>query len=139
MGKILGIDYGIIMTGLSITDNKKIFAFGLKTIFTKDIFIFLREIFYLENIEKIVIGDPKTLYNKSNEIEKNIKNFMYKFRKKYPKIPIRRLDERFTSKIAYNTIINSGINRKKRKNKTILNKISSIIILQSFLKLYNNK
>ncbi|WP_185873988.1 Holliday junction resolvase RuvX [Blattabacterium cuenoti] len=133
MTKILGIDYGKIITGLSITDNKKIFSFGLTAIFTKNLMNFLDIIMYNSPIEKIVIGLPKTLQNKNSALEKYIKKFIYKFHKKYPNIIIERLDERFTSKMAFITMIELGLKKKQRRNKGILNQISATIILQSYL------
>ncbi|WP_185850531.1 Holliday junction resolvase RuvX [Blattabacterium cuenoti] len=134
MSKILGIDYGKKMTGLSITDSKKKFAFGLDVVHTNKLMNFLKS-FKIENsIEKIVIGLPKNLNNEEFSIEKYIKKFIFKFRLQYPRIRIDRLDERFTSKIAFHAMIESGIKKKKRRKKEILHKISAIIILQSYLK-----
>lgn len=134
MSKILGIDYGKKMTGLSITDSKKKFAFGLDVIPTNKLMNFLKS-FKIENsIEKIVIGLPKNLNNEEFSIEKYIKKFIFKFRLQYPRIRIDRLDERFTSKIAFHAMIESGVKKKKRRKKEILHKISAIIILQSYLK-----
>ncbi|WP_341665860.1 Holliday junction resolvase RuvX [Blattabacterium cuenoti] len=134
MSKILGIDYGKIMTGLSITDAKQIFAFGLDSVPTKNLMIFLESFLVCEKIEKIVVGLPKKLNNQKEVlIETEIQKFLNKFHIKYPKIIIKRLDERFTSKIAFATMIKLGLKRKKRRKKVILNQISATIILQSYL------
>ncbi len=134
MSKILGIDYGKIMTGLSITDAKKIFAFGLDSVLTKNLMNFLESFLVRENIEKIVVGLPKKLNNQKEVlIETEIQKFLKKFHIKYPNIIIKRLDERFTSKIAFATMIKLGLKRKKRRKKVILNQISATIILQSYL------
>ncbi|WP_185869759.1 Holliday junction resolvase RuvX [Blattabacterium cuenoti] len=133
MAKILGIDYGKVITGLSITDTKQIFAFGLNALPTKKLMIFLESFFYHEHIEKIVIGLPKKLNNKKEFLEKNIQKFIKKIRIKYPKIIIERIDERFTSKIAFQAMIKLGLKKKKRKKKEILNQISATLILQSYL------
>ncbi|WP_341657727.1 Holliday junction resolvase RuvX [Blattabacterium cuenoti] len=134
MSKILGIDYGKIMTGLSITDAKKIFAFGLDSVLTKNLMNFLESFLVRENIEKIVVGLPKKLNNQKEVlIETEIQKFLKKFHIKYPNIIIKRLDERFTSKIAFSTMIKLGLKRKKRRKKVILNQISATIILQSYL------
>ncbi|WP_341655919.1 Holliday junction resolvase RuvX [Blattabacterium cuenoti] len=134
MSKILGIDYGKIMTGLSITDAKQIFAFGLDTVPTKNLMIFLESFLDREKIEKIVVGLPKKLNNQKEVlIETEIQKFINRFHIKYPKIIIKRLDERFTSKIAFDTMIKLGLKRKKRRKKVILNQISATIILQSYL------
>ncbi|WP_341657178.1 Holliday junction resolvase RuvX [Blattabacterium cuenoti] len=134
MSKILGIDYGKIITGLSITDSKKIFAFGLNSVPTKNLMNFLESFLDREKIEKIVVGLPKKLNNQKEVlIETEIQKFLKKFHIKYPKIIIKRLDERFTSKIAFATMIKLGLKRKKRRKKVILNQISATIILQSYL------
>ncbi|AWU44035.1 Holliday junction resolvase RuvX [Blattabacterium sp. (Cryptocercus kyebangensis)] len=133
MKKILGIDYGKVITGLSISDSSKVFSFGLEAIPTKKLMNFLDIFIVNEQIEKIVIGLPKTLNNKNSFIEKYIQKFIYNFHRKYPKILIDRLDERFTSKIAFYTMIELGIKKKKRRKKNILNKISATLILQSYL------
>ncbi|WP_185860868.1 Holliday junction resolvase RuvX [Blattabacterium cuenoti] len=134
MGKILGIDYGKIITGLSITDDQKIFAFGLNAVPTKNLMNFLKYFLVDEKIEKIVIGLPKKLNNKKEVlIETEIQKFMNKFHIRYPHIMIERLDERFTSKMAFYTMIKLGLKRKKRRKKVILNQISATIILQSYL------
>ncbi|BAM99474.1 Holliday junction resolvase RuvX [Blattabacterium cuenoti] len=134
MSKILGIDYGKIMTGLSITDDKKIFAFGLNSVPTKNLMNFLESFLVYEKIEKIVVGLPKKLNNQKEVlIETEIQKFLKKFHIKYPEIRIKRLDERFTSKMAFDTMIKLGLKRKKRKKKVILNQISATIILQSYL------
>ncbi|AER40505.1 MAG: Holliday junction resolvase RuvX [Flavobacteriales bacterium] len=133
MKKILGIDYGEVITGLSITDSSQEFAFGLKAIPTNKLMNFLDIFIDHERIKKIVIGLPKTFNNKEFLIEKSIKKFIYKFQRKHPKIIIDRLDERLTSKMAFHTMIKLGLKKKKRRKKEILNKISAILILQSYL------
>ncbi|QIK16811.1 Holliday junction resolvase RuvX [Blattabacterium sp. DPU] len=140
MSKILGIDYGKIITGLSITDSQKIFAFGLNAIPTQDLMNFFKCFLVYEKIEKIVVGLPKKLNNqKEILVEIEIQKFIKKFHIKYPKIRIERLDERFTSKIAFSTMIKLGLKKKKRREKIILNQISATIILQSYLTLTNPK
>ncbi|WP_317168513.1 Holliday junction resolvase RuvX [Blattabacterium cuenoti] len=131
--KILGIDYGKVMTGVSITDSKQIFAFGIDSVLTKDLMIFLDTLMKTNQIEIIVIGLPKTLNNKIFSIEKLIQKFIFKFLKKYPNIMIERLDERFTSKIAFQAMIDLGLTKKHNNKKTILHKISATLILQSYL------
>ncbi|WP_185860043.1 Holliday junction resolvase RuvX [Blattabacterium cuenoti] len=133
MTRILGIDYGKVITGLSITDPLQKFAFGLNSILTKNLMSFLVSFLANEPIKKIVIGLPKTLNNKNALIEKSIQNFISEFHKKNPKIRIDRIDERFTSKMAFYTMIELGLKRKKRRQKEIINKISATIILQSYL------
>ncbi|WP_185858106.1 Holliday junction resolvase RuvX [Blattabacterium cuenoti] len=134
MSKILGIDYGKTITGLSISDEKKIFAFGLGAVPTKNLMKFFKNFFLHEEIEKIVVGLPIKLNNqKEILIEIEIQKFIRKFHIKYPKIIVERLDERFTSKIAFDTMIKLGLKQKKRRKKVILNQISATIILQSYI------
>ncbi|WP_317168031.1 RuvX/YqgF family protein [Blattabacterium cuenoti] len=118
MAKILGIDYGKVITGLSITDNEQIFAFGLDAIPTKKLMNFLKSFLSHEKIDEIVIGLPKRLNNqKETLIETDIQIFINKFRIRYPHILIKRLDERFTSKMAFNTMIELGLKKKKEEKK----------------------
>ncbi|WP_185868631.1 RuvX/YqgF family protein [Blattabacterium cuenoti] len=135
MGKILGIDYGTVMTGLSITDEQKIFSFGLISLYTEKLFIFLDPFLCTENIEKIVIGCPRKWNNKKEiNLEKKIIKFIHIFHTKFPNIDIERIDERFTSKMAFYSMIELGFKKKQRKEKKILHTISATIILQSYLK-----
>lgn len=131
MSKILGIDYGKKRTGIAITDSLKIFSLSLDTIPSTKLMIFLEKILFKEKIDEIVIGLPKKFNNKNFPIEKEIKNLIFKIHKNYPKLIIKRIDERFTTKIALRSLIELKL--KKRKNKNIINKISATIILQSYL------
>lgn len=132
MYKILSIDYGIKRTGIAITDSNRIIASGLKGIMTKDILYYIDKILSIENIKIIVIGLPLDLKNKICFIEIHIQKFIFKLKKKYPYINIERIDERYTSKLASKAISNYPY--KKKRNKNLLNIVSAIIILQSFLK-----
>ncbi|WP_185851133.1 Holliday junction resolvase RuvX [Blattabacterium cuenoti] len=133
MTKILGIDYGKVITGLSISDTYEVFSFGLKAVPTKELMSFLDYFVEKKKIKKIVIGLPKTLNNKISKIEKEIQGIISKLKEKHPKIIIDRIDERFTSKIALSTMIELGLRKKKRRKKMLLNKISAVLILQSYL------
>ncbi|WP_238785462.1 peptide deformylase [Blattabacterium cuenoti] len=134
MSKILGIDYGKIMTGLSITDKNKIFAFGLKSILTKDLMFFLKSIIYNEKIEKLVIGLPKKLNNKIELLlEKKIKKFIKEFKKLYPSISISRIDERLTSKISIQYMILMKLKSKKKKKNRIKKGRVTTAMLNSIL------
>ncbi|HZD84150.1 MAG TPA: Holliday junction resolvase RuvX [Candidatus Angelobacter sp.] len=130
MSKILGIDYGVKRTGISITDEFNFIACGLTTVPTKKLFYFLNEYFKKESIKKIVLGLPRTELS----LEKVIQKFINEFRKKHSEeLTIVRIDECFTSKLAKYTIAKSYLKRKKRMDKSIVDKISAAIILQSFL------
>jgi putative Holliday junction resolvase len=133
MAKILALDYGKVRTGVAVTDELQIIASGLKTVETKFLFNFLSDYFKNESVESIVLGEPKQMNFEVSESEVLIQKFITKFKKIYPKIPIVRVDERFTSKIAFQTMIDSGLGKKKRQNKALVDEISATIILQSYL------
>ena len=133
MSKIISIDYGLKRIGIAITDELKMFAFGLTTVSNFDIISFLKKTINEEEVDTIVIGKPLQSNNNPSEIEDQILLFIKKLKKIFPKIIITRYDERFTSLIAKQTISNSGINKKKRMNKSLVDKISATIILQSYL------
>lgn len=130
IGKIIGLDYGKKRIGIAETDDQQIIATGLTTIATSQIFNFLNIFFDKNYVENIVIGIPKTLSGKLNLIELDILIFLKKFKKKFPKINIIRIDERFTSKIAIQVLSLIGISSKK---KSLIDKISAVLILQSYL------
>ena len=137
MGKFLGIDYGKKRIGLSITDDNKIISSPLDTVSNVDIFNFLDNFLQKEDIELIVIGMPKRLDNTDNLISKEIHIFSKKITKKF-QIPIRFVDERYTSKIASTIIINSHLKKMKRRDKTIVDKVSASLILETYLSLIKN-
>tara|TARA_B100000929_G_scaffold220305_1_gene176817 strand:+ start:361 stop:771 length:411 start_codon:yes stop_codon:yes gene_type:complete len=133
MSKIISIDYGLKRIGIAITDELRIFAFGLTTVSNFEIIPFLKKTINEEQVDTIVIGKPLKFNNNPSELEDQILLFIKKLKKIFPKIIITRYDERFTSSIAKQTISNSGINKKKRMNKNLVDKISATIILQSYL------
>ena len=134
MGKILAIDYGEKRIGLAVTDDMKMIAFGLTTVATAEIFEYLADYISKEKVETIVVGEPKQMDNTASESEVHIAPFLVKLAEKFPTIPIKRHDERFTSKMAFQTMIDSGLKKKQRKNKALIDEISATIILQDFLK-----
>ena len=133
MGKILAIDFGKKRIGLAITDSEKIIASPLKTVANKDIFSFLKKFLINEDIECIVLGDPKTKRNHQNELIKDLERFHNKIKNKF-KIPVHFIDERFTSKIAYRIILASNIKKMKRRDKSLVDKVSASLILETYLK-----
>jgi len=133
MSRILAIDYGIKKTGIAITDELQLIASGLTTVPSKEIFIFLKKYFENEHVTLILVGEPKTLSNKPSESEKIIAPFVKKLKNVFPTIEIKRIDERFTSKLAFQTMIDSGLKKKQRQNKELIDEISATIILQSYL------
>ncbi|APQ18275.1 Holliday junction resolvase RuvX [Maribacter hydrothermalis] len=134
MGKILAIDYGVKRIGLAVTDDMKMIAFGLTTVSTTEVFAFLSDYITKEKVELIVVGEPKQMDNTASESEMYIKPFLKKLEEQFPTVPIKRHDERFTSKMAFKTMLDSGLKKKQRKNKALIDEISATIILQDFLK-----
>lgn len=133
MGRILSIDFGTKRTGIAITDELKIIASGLKTIPTTELFFFLKEYIGSEKVETVVVGEPKQKDGTHSEVEVEIKKFILKFSEIFPNMKIVRMDERFTSKMAFQTMIDSGLNKKQRRNKALIDEISATIILQDYL------
>ena len=133
MSKYLGVDFGLKRIGLSITDQEKIFAFPLTTIKYDNAFNFFKDLFLKETVSKVIIGYPKRLSGVDSDIESSIKIFIKKFKKQFPAIEIERFDERFTSKLASKAIVSSGLGKKKRSDKSLIDKVSAAIILQDYL------
>ena len=133
MGRILALDYGKVRTGIAVTDELQIIASGLTTVDTKDLLNFLRKFVQEEKVEKFVVGEPKQMNNLPSESEELIKPFLRTLEGVFPKIPVERQDERFTSKMAFQTMIDSGLNKKQRRNKALVDEISATIILQAYL------
>ena len=133
MGRILAIDYGTKRTGLAITDEMQIIASGLSTVETRELLTFLKEYVAKEKVEKFVVGLPKQMDNTASESEVYIQKFLIQLAKAIPDIPVDRVDERFTSKMAFQTMIDSGLKKKQRRNKALIDEISATLILQSYL------
>ncbi|RKF03952.1 putative Holliday junction resolvase [Tenacibaculum lutimaris] len=133
MGRILAIDFGKKRTGISVTDELQIIASGLTTVNTSELITFLKEYTQKENVELFLVGKPKQMDNSDSESEVLILPFLEKLEKAIPSIPIKRVDERFTSKMAFQTMIDSGLKKKQRQNKALVDEISATIILQSYL------
>lgn len=133
MGRILAIDFGVKRTGIAVTDEMQIIASGLTTVDTKELMTFLTDYTEKENVELFLVGLPKQMNNEASESEKFIAPFISKLEKKIPQIPIKRIDERFTSKMAFQTMIDSGLKKKQRQNKALIDEISATLILQSYL------
>lgn len=133
MAQILAIDYGKVRTGLAVTDDMQIIASGLTTVPTKELLDFLKHYTTKESVELFLVGEPKQMNNEASESEALITPFISKLRTFFPEIPIKRVDERFTSKMAMQTMIDSGLKKKQRQNKALIDEISATIILQSYL------
>jgi len=133
MARILALDFGVKRTGIAVTDDLQIIASGLTTVETKHLITFLHTYFKKEDVESVVIGEPKQLNNEVSQSESSIQSFLEKFNKEFQNMQVIRVDERFTSKMAFQTMIDSGLGKKKRQNKALVDEISATIILQSYL------
>ncbi|MEG9328828.1 Holliday junction resolvase RuvX [Salinimicrobium catena] len=133
MARILALDFGTKRTGIAVTDELQIIASGLTTVPTSELLQFLEKYFSEEDVELVLLGEPKQMNNTASESEVNISEFLKKFTKKFPQKKVERVDERFTSKMAFQTMIDSGLKKKQRKNKALVDEISATIILQSYL------
>ena len=133
MARILAIDFGKKRTGIAVTDELQIIASGLTTINTEELISFLTTYISKNKVALFLVGKPKQMNNTDSESEALIAPFLKKLENKIPQIPFLRIDERFTSKMAFQTMIDSGMNKKQRRNKAMVDEISATIILQSYL------
>lgn len=133
MGRILAIDYGTKRTGIAITDELQLIASGLTTVFTNELIPFLRDYFASEKVELVLVGEPTQKDGTPSGVEEEIQKFLKKFSKIFPKFEVKRVDERYTSKMAFQTMIDSGLKKKQRRNKALIDEISATIILQEYL------
>ncbi len=133
MGRILALDHGKKRTGIAVTDELQLIASGLTTVRTHDLIIFLKKYLNDEDVDCIVVGEPKQMNNTPSESEALIKPFLKQLSKTFPEMPIERQDERFTSKMAFQTMIDSGLKKKQRRDKALVDEISATIILQAYL------
>ena len=133
MAQILALDYGKARCGLAATDDFQMIASGLETVATKDIFTFFAKYFSQNKVETLVVGLPTDLKGNLSAVEEDIQAFLTKFSNEFPEIEIKRLDERFTSKMASFFISQSGKTKKKREEKGLIDKVSATILLQNFL------
>lgn len=133
MPRIVAIDYGIKRTGIAVTDELQIIASGLTTVPSETIMVFLKDYFSKENVAKVLIGEPKQMNGQPSESAAIIEQFVAKFTKEFPEMKVERVDERFTSKMAFQTMIDSGLKKKQRQNKALIDEIAATIILQDYL------
>lgn len=133
MAKVIAIDYGSKRVGVAVTDDLQIIASGLTTVHSKDIVQFLEDYINKNEVECIVVGEAKDLKNNPSESARFIEPFVVHLHRKFKGIRIERIDERFTSKMAFQTMIDSGLSKKARQNKALIDEISATIILQSYL------
>jgi putative Holliday junction resolvase len=134
MGRILAIDYGLKRTGLAVTDPLRIIATALDTVETVGLIDYLKKYFQKEAVSKVVIGLPRQMDNTDSQIAPEVRKFVKTFESTFPEIPIQTVDERFTSKMAQQAMISGGMKKKDRQVKGNVDKISAVLILQSFMK-----
>jgi putative holliday junction resolvase len=133
MGRILAIDYGLKRTGIAVTDPLRIIATPLETVATANLFEFLTNYLQKENVDEFVVGMPKTLSNEDSEIAPTVRKFVENLKLKFPEKSVHLADERFTSSMAMQAMIDGGMKKKDRQVKSNVDKISATIILQSFI------
>ncbi len=129
----MAIDYGLRRTGLAVTDTLQMIANGLTTVATADLVSFIQNYVKKEPVERFVVGLPKQMNNEPSESMKQIEPFVAKLKKELPEIPVEYLDERFTSVLAHKAMLEGGMKKMKRRDKAIVDEISAVIILQSYL------
>lgn len=137
MARILSIDYGKKRTGLAVTDPLQIIPNGLATVATSTLIDFLKDYLSRESVERVVIGEPRQMNGEASENLARVQQFVARFKKLFPTVPIESYDERFTSVLAHRAIIDSGIGKKARRNKALVDEISATIILQDYLQMRN--
>lgn len=138
MARILAIDYGRKRVGIAVTDPMQIIANGLDTVATKDLIDYLVKYTQQEEVELFVVGYPKQMNNEDSESVKYLKPFLGLLKNKFPNIPIELVDERFTSKMAFQSMIDGGLKKKQRQDKAMIDKVSATIILQSYMEKKRN-
>lgn len=137
MARILSIDYGKKRTGLAVTDPLQIIPNGLATVATSTLIDFLKDYLSRESVERVVIGEPRQMNGEASENLARVQQFVARFKKLFPTLPIEFYDERFTSVLAHRAIIDSGIGKKARRNRALVDEISATIILQDYLQMRN--
>ena len=137
MARILAIDYGGKRTGIAVTDPLQICANGLDTVATTDLFDFLERYTQAEEVEQFVVGEPLNMDGTPTHNTQPVYNFVKKLKAKYPTIPVALIDERMTSKQAKQIIFDAGVKKKKRRDKSLIDKVSAVVILQDYMQMNN--
>ena len=139
MARIMAIDYGTKRCGIAVTDPLQLISSGLSTIHSKDLIVFLKQYFSKEAVECVVVGEPKQMNNEPSQSAEHVNIFLIKFKKEFPDMKLERMDERFTSKLAFQTMIDGGLKKQQRRNKALVDEISATLILQSYMEAMKNK
>jgi len=134
MPRILSIDYGLKRTGLAVTDPLQIIATGLTTVESKQLIPFLKDYFAREEIELIIIGEPKNWDDTDTHATPLVEKIIKQLEKNFPKIPIKKVDERYTSKMAKDAMLEMGLKKMQRRNKKLVDEIAATILLQEYLR-----
>jgi putative pre-16S rRNA nuclease len=132
--RILSIDYGLKRTGLAVTDPLQIIATGLTTVESKQLIPFLKDYFAREEVELIIIGEPKNWDDTDTHATPLVEKIINQLEKNFPKIPIKRVDERYTSKMAKDAMLEMGLKKMQRRNKKLVDEIAATILLQEYLR-----
>ncbi len=133
MGRILAIDYGRKRTGVAVTDPLQMIANGLDTVPSGELIAYLQSYLSKESVERFVVGQPKQMNNQPSENMQYVKAFVTQLQKAFPTTPVEYFDERFTSVLAHRAMLDGGLKKKKRQEKALVDEISAVIILQSYL------
>ena len=139
MGRILAIDFGQKRSGLAVTDPLQMIANGLETISSKDLIDYILDYLKQEDVECIVVGEPKDMSNQNSDSARFVEPFVRRLRTALPNMTIERFDERFTSKIAFQSMLDAGLSKKRRRDKALVDTISATIILQSYMDFRRNR
>ena len=134
MARILSIDYGLKRTGIAVTDPLQIIATGLTTVESRQLIPFLKDYFSGEAVELIIIGEPKNMDDSDTHATPLVEKCIKELQKNFPAIPIKKVDERFTSKMASQAMIDMGLKKKQRRNKALVDEIAATILLQEYLR-----
>lgn len=129
----MAIDYGTKRVGIAVTDPNKIIATALDTVHSKDIIAYLKAYFTSQEVECVVVGEPRQMDNTASEVTPQVEQFVKALKKAFPEMQVARFDERFTSKMAQQAILMSGVKKMERRNKSLIDQTSAVIILQSYM------
>lgn len=138
MARILSIDYGKKRTGLAVTDPLQLIAGGLATVSTSELFDWLKNYIAHESVERIVIGEPRQPNGQPSENLARVQQFVNRWRKAVPEIPVEYYDERFTSVLAHQAMLDGGLRKKARQDKALVDEISATIILEDYMRSRRN-
>jgi len=139
MARILSIDYGLKRTGIAVTDPLQIIATGLTTIASPELIRFLKDYFSKNEVELVIIGEPKNMDDSDTHATPLVRNVIKKLKKEFPQMPIRTVDERFSSKMASQAMIDMGMKKMQRRNKALVDEIAATILLQEYLRSQDGK